>query len=316
MWRAGSSGPPPISQPSSDPENFEAIFSEGRAEFRCRQQDFDAYTEIAVSPEDDIEVRRITITNRAQTPREIEVTSYAEVVLAPPAADALHPAFSNLFVQTEIIRPRQAILCTRRPRSRDEQAPWMFHLMAVHGADTGEVSYETDRLQFIGRGRTVADPQALRGPAALSGSEGSVLDPIVAIRCRIVLDPEKSVTINIVSGIGETREACLGLVEKYQDRRLADRVFDLAWTHSQVALRQINATEADAQLYCRLAGSVIYANASLEPTRASSSRTAAGNPVFGATPSPATCRSCCCRLATRPISIWSANSYRPMRIGA
>ena len=205
-------------------ENFEAVFSEGRAEFRCRQQDFDAYTEIAVSPEDDIEVRRITITNRAQTPREIDVTSYAEVVLAPPAADALHQAFSNLFVQTEIIHQRQAILCTRRPRSHDEQAPWMFHLMAVHGAEIGEISYETDRMQFIGRGRTVADPQAMRGPAALSGSEGSVLDPIVAIRYRLALDPGESVTVNVVSGIGETREACLGLVEKYQDRRLADRV--------------------------------------------------------------------------------------------
>jgi cellobiose phosphorylase len=243
--------------------NFEAIFSEGRAEFRCREHDFDAYTEIVVSPEDDIELRRITITNRSQTPREIDVTSYAEVVLAPPVADALHPAFSNLFVQTEIIRQRQAILCTRRPRSRDEQAPWMCHLMAVHGADIGEVSYETDRMQFIGRGRTVADPQAMHGPAALSGREGSVLDPIVAIRHRLVLDPEKSVTVNIVSGIAETRDTCLGLVEKYQDRRLADRVFDLAWTHNQVALRQINASEADAQLYCHLASSVIYANASL-----------------------------------------------------
>ncbi|MGC2432613.1 MAG: hypothetical protein WA433_02435 [Desulfobaccales bacterium] len=243
--------------------NFEAIFTEGRAEFRCRQQDIDAYTEIVVSPEDDVEVRRITITNRAQTHREIDVTSYAEVVLAPSAADALHPAFSNLFVQTEIIRQRQAILCTRRPRSRDEQAPWMFHLMAVHGAAIGEVSYETDRSQFIGRGRTAADPQAMRSPAALSGSEGPVLDPIVAIRYRLVLNPEKSVTVNMVSGIGETRESCLGLVEKYQDRRLADRVFDLAWTHSQVALLQINATDSDAQLYCRLASSVIYANDSL-----------------------------------------------------
>jgi cellobiose phosphorylase len=243
--------------------NFEAIFSEGRAEFRWRQQDFDAYTEIAVSSEDDIELRRITITNRARTTREIEVTSYAEVVLAPPAADALHPAFSNLFVQSEIIRHRQAILCTRRPRSLDEPALWMFHLMAVHGAEIGEISYETDRMQFIGRGRTVADPQAMHGPAALSGSEGSVLDPIVAIRYRLTLGPGESVTVNVVSGIGETREACLGLVEKYQDRRLADRVFDLAWTHNQVLLRQINASEADAQLYCGLASSVIYANALL-----------------------------------------------------
>ena len=249
-------------------EKYEAIFSEGRAEFRCRHQDFDTHSEVAVSPEDDIELRRVRITNRSLTRRAIDVTSYAEVVLAPPASDALHPAFSNLFVQTEIIRKQQAILCTRRPRSADEHAPWMFHMMVAHGGEAGEVSYETDRMQFIGRGNTVANPQAISGTAdfftgALSGSEGSVLDPIVAIRYRITLDPEESATINIVSGIGESREAALTLVDKYQDRRLADRVFDLAWTHSQVLLRQLNASEADAQLYGRLAGSVIYANPSL-----------------------------------------------------
>ncbi len=251
-------------QPTLKPsKHYEAIFSEGRAEFRRRDEDFDTHTEIAVSPEDDIELRRITITNRARTGRTIDVTSYAEVVLASPDADALHPAFSNLFVQTEIIRNRQAIFCTRRPRSLDEQAPWMFHLMAVHGADIGEISYETDRLRFVGRGNTMSDPEAMNSLSALSCSEGPVLDPIVAIRYQITLDPEKSATINIVTGIGETRDVALRLVEKYQDRRLADRVFDLAWTHSQVLLRQINATEADAQLYGRLAASVIYANSSL-----------------------------------------------------
>jgi cyclic beta-1,2-glucan glucanotransferase len=244
-------------------ENYEAVFSEARAEFRCRNHELDTHTEVAVSPEDDIELRRIRITNRSRTRRAIDITSYAEVVLAVPAADALHPAFSNLFVQTEILRQRQAILCTRRPRSIDEQAPWMFHLMAVHGTDIGEVSYETDRMRFIGRGNTVADPQAMRDSAALSGSEGSVLDPIVAIRYRKTLNPGESLTINMVSGIGETRDGCLGLVEKYHDWRLAHRVFDLAWTHSQVVLRQLNATEADAQLYGRLASSIIYANSSL-----------------------------------------------------
>jgi cyclic beta-1,2-glucan synthetase len=249
-------------------KRFEAIFSEGRAEFRSRDHGYDTHTEIAVSLEDDIELRRVRITNRARTRRAIDVTSYAEVVLAPPVADALHPAFSNLFVQTEIIRRQRAILCTRRPRSQGEQSPWMLHLMAVHGAKIGEVSYETDRMQFIGRGNTVADPQAILGAGGfytgtLSGSEGSVLDPIVAIHYRITLDPEESATINIVSGIGDTRDAALRLVEKYQDRRLADRVFDLAWTHGQVLLRQLNASQADAQLYGRLAGSIIYANSSL-----------------------------------------------------
>jgi len=244
-------------------KHFEAIFSEGRAEFRGRDHDYDTHAEIAVSPEDDIELRRVRITNRGRTRRAIDVTSYAEVVLASPAADALHPAFSNLFVQTEIHRPQQAILCTRRPRSQGEPLPWMFHLMAVHGARIEEVSYETDRMRFIGRGRTIADPQAMNEPAALSNSQGSVLDPVVAIRCRVTLDPEESVTIDMVSGMAETRDACLSLVGKYQDRRLADRVFELAWSHSQVVLRQINASEADAQLYGRLAGSILYANSSL-----------------------------------------------------
>src|SRR6185436_6941597 len=226
-------------------DNYEAIFTEGRVEFRRTDFELDTHTEIAVSPEDDIELRRITLINRSRASRTIELTSYAEVVLASLAADSLHPAFSNLFVQTEIIRPRQAILCTRRPRSEDEAAPCMLHLMAVHGANVTDISYETDRMRCIGRGHTAADPRARSDSAALSGTEGSVLDPIVAIRYRITLEPDQTATINIVSGIGETRDAALSLLEKYQDRRLADRVFELAWTHSQVVLQQINATAAD-----------------------------------------------------------------------
>jgi cyclic beta-1,2-glucan synthetase len=250
------------------PDSYEASFSASRVEFRRRDYDFETHTEIAVSPEDDIEMHRVTVTNRAPRSRTIDVTTYAEVVLASPIADALHPAFSNLFVQTEILPQRQAILCTRRPRSVEEPVPWMFHLLTAQGGSKSEVSYETDRMQFIGRGNTVQHPQAMRAPgppsnSALSNSDGSVLDPVVAIRFRVTLAAGASAIVNIAYGVGETRETCLGLLEKYQDRRLADRVFDLAWTHSQVALRQINATEADAQLYERLASSVLYANASL-----------------------------------------------------
>ncbi|MDQ2962044.1 MAG: cyclic beta 1-2 glucan synthetase [Pseudomonadota bacterium] len=244
-------------------DHYEAIFSEGRAEFRRRDFDLETHTEIVVSPEDDIELRRVHITNRSRTRRTIDVTSYAEVVLAPAAADALHPAFSNLFVQTEIIHGRHAILCTRRPRSVDEHVPWMFHLMTVQGAGGGAVSFETDRMRFIGRGGSVATPIAMIDPGALSDTEGSVLDPIAAIRHRLTLDAGASATIDVVSGMGETRDAVLSLVEKYQDHRLADRVFELTWTHSQVVLRQLNTTEADSQLYSHLASSVIYANASM-----------------------------------------------------
>ncbi len=244
-------------------DSYEALFTEGRAEYRRRDLDYEAYTEIVVSPEDDIELRRLRVTNHSELRRTIEVTSYAEVVLAPQAADALQPSFGNLFVQTEIVQDRRTILCTRRPRSAADPTPWMFHLIAPSGTAIGATSYETDRVRFLGRGRTVVSPVAMTGNTALSGSEGSVLEPIVAIRCLVALDPGESATLDLVSGAADSREACLALAGKYQDRHLADRVFDLAWTHSGVMLRQINATAGEAQVYRRLAGPVIYANAAL-----------------------------------------------------
>ena len=244
-------------------ENYEAVFSQGRVEFRRRDLSLDTHTEIVVSPEDDIELRRIHITNRSRKKRFIEITSYAEVVMASPMADEAHPAFSNLFVQTEINRPRHAILCTRRPRSQDERTPWMFHLMKVHDAELKNISYETSRANFIGRGRSVDDPMVMRQDAALSDTEGSVLDPVISIQYRIVLDAGETATVDMIIGIADSKDACNILVEKYQDRHLTNRVLELAWTHSLLVMRQINASEADAQLYARLSSSVIFSNASL-----------------------------------------------------
>ncbi|MDR3388785.1 MAG: glucoamylase family protein [Rudaea sp.] len=242
---------------------YEATFTEPKVEFHRRDDQIETQTDIAVSPEDDIELRRVRLINRSRVRKTIELTSYAEVVLVSQAADAMQRGFNNLFVQTEILGARQAIVCTRRPRSDGEQPPWMLHVMKVRGAESLQTSYETDRMRFIGRGRTLADPVALVESAPLSGTQGSVLDPIVAIRHRVVLEPDQTLTIDIVCGVAENRESCLGLIDKYQDKALADRVFDLAWTHSQVALRQINVTEADAQLYGRIASRIIYANSSL-----------------------------------------------------
>ena len=244
-------------------ETYEVVFSQGRAEFRRQEQNFETHTEIVVSSEDDVEMRRVHISNRSRRKRWLEVTSYAEVVLTSAAADAAHPAFSNLFVQTEILPQRDAILCTRRPRGAGDPQPWMFHLMKVHNAEIKDVSFETDRSIFIGRTRTIHEPEALTKSQPLSNSQGAVLDPIVSIRYRFQIDAHDSVTIDMVMGIAENKESCNALVEKYQDRPLTDRAFELAWTHSQVVLRQINASEADAQLYSLLASSVIFSNPAL-----------------------------------------------------
>lgn len=245
------------------PEQYEAIFSQGKVEFRRRDHDIETYTTIIVSPEDAVEVRRIQLTNDSQTKRKLSITSYGEVVLAAPAADDSHSAFSNLFVQTEINEHQHAIVCTRRPRSKEERPPWMFHLMKVNGVELTQVSYETDRTKFIGRGHTLAHPQVMNQPKALSGSQGSVLDPIVSIQSKIILEAGETATIDIITGISETREGNQSLIDKYQDRHLRDRAFELSWTHSQVVLRQIGATEADAQLFGKLASSILYLNPAL-----------------------------------------------------
>ncbi|MEO5890832.1 MAG: cyclic beta 1-2 glucan synthetase, partial [Ferruginibacter sp.] len=145
----------------------------------------------------------------------------------------------------------------------DERNPWMFHLMKVHDAEIKNISYETNRSNFIGRGNTIHNPAVMNQPGPLSNTAGSVLDPVVSIQYRIIIEAGETVTVDMILGIAETKEICNSLVEKYQDRQLTKRVLELAWTHSLLILRQINATEADAQLYARFTASVIFANASL-----------------------------------------------------
>lgn len=239
---------------------YETIFSMGHVEFKRIDESFETKTEIVVSPEDDVEIRRIKITNRSAGSKTLEVTSYTEIVIADQSADEAHPAFSNLFVQTEIDENAGAILSTRRPRSKDSRPPWMFHTLSLYGADSENISYETNRSNFVGRGRTIISPEALHKDGPLSNTQGSVLDPIASIRHRVTLKPRQTITIDLIIGIADSKEHCLELINKFRDRYIKNRVFELAWTHSQVTLRQINATETEAQLFNTIAGSIVYAN--------------------------------------------------------
>jgi cellobiose phosphorylase len=253
--------------------DYQAVFEQARAEFRQLHGEIEVRTEICVSPEDDVELRRVTVTNRSSEVRMIELTSYAEVALAPQAADEAHPAFGNLFVQTEFVRKSSAVLCTRRARYPEEKPPWMLHLLVVQGGGLGEASCETDRLRFIGRGGTLASPEAMRGGSPLSNTVGFVLDPIVSLRHTVSLPPYGTAVVDLLIGMAETREGALVQMEKYQGPRMTERAFDLAWTHSQVTLRQLGVTEREAQLYGRLAGALIFA----DPARRAAPGILAGN---------------------------------------
>ncbi|GDX03896.1 GH36-type glycosyl hydrolase domain-containing protein [Buttiauxella sp. A111] len=246
-------------QPLGEPvSQYDVIFTDAGAEFKLVAGTINVKTQIVVSPEDDIELRRVTLLHRGRQPRTIELTTYAEVVLAPFESDLAHPAFSNLFIQTELVAQQNAILCHRRPRSPNESCPWMFHTLVVHGQTQNESTFETDRAKFLGRGRTPANAQATEQSGSLSNSVGPVLDPILSIRQSIVLQPGLPVTVDIIYGVTESRQHSQALIEKYHDHPIADRVFELAWSHSQIVLRQINANEDDATLFNRLASAVLF----------------------------------------------------------
>jgi cyclic beta-1,2-glucan synthetase len=247
--------------------NYEAIFSQGRAEFRRTELNLECHVELIVSAEDDVELRRIRITNASDESRSVAITSYAEWVIAPQAADTAHPAFSNLFVQTEILEHSNAIIGTRRARANDENPPWSFYLLKSSYHQKDDTSYETDRMKFIGRANTLAQPQAITSGKRLSGSQGSVLDPIASIQSRFDLGPGERIVIDLLAGMATTRDKVMSLVDKFQDQHLRDRAFDLSWTHSQVALRQIDASESQAQLYSKIASAIIYQNAKARARR-------------------------------------------------
>ncbi|MCX6119414.1 MAG: cyclic beta 1-2 glucan synthetase, partial [Proteobacteria bacterium] len=239
---------------------YESIFSQSKAEFKRQDFEIDVHTEITISPEDDAEIRRYTLTNKSAVERSIQVTTFMEVTLSTLESDEAHMCFNNLFVTTEILRDKSAIICSRRPRSVSDTENVLFHLMAIEASVQGDMSYETDRYQFIGRGATKSSPIAME--SMLSDTDGSVLDPCVAIRGRILLAPDETIVMHVVTGVGRDRETAIGLVEKYRDRHFANRIFDLAWTHRQISLKQIGVSESDSHLYCQLAGSVIYTHVS------------------------------------------------------
>jgi cyclic beta-1,2-glucan synthetase len=260
VWSAGY-------QPSAvEADSYEAVFSEDRAEIRRRDGSIATMLEVVVSPEDDAEVRRVTLTNLGRRTRHIELTSYAEVVLAPPAADAAHPVFSNLFVHTEADPGLSALLATRRLRSPEDPAVWAAHVVAVDEHMAGVVQYETDRSRFLGRGRGIRTPVSVIDGRPLSNTAGPVLDPIFSLRPRIHLPGGASARITFSTVVAASREAVVDLADKYRDPATFDRVVTLARTQAQVQLHHLGIELDEAHLFQRLGSRILYADPSLRPS--------------------------------------------------
>ncbi len=243
----------------AEPEAYEVTYNEDRAEYTRRDGALVTNLEVLVSAEDDAEVRRVTISNLGDQPREIEVTSYVELALASQAADVMHPAFSKLFIETEHLAGLGAILATRRRRAPTEPEVWAAHLAVVDGIAAGKREFETDRARFLGRGGSIRAPGAVMGGRPLSGSTGAVLDPIFALRRRVRIAPGATARIDFWTMVASSRQEILDLADKHHDVGAFERAAALAWTQAQVQLHHLGITRGEAGQYQRLAGHLVYA---------------------------------------------------------
>jgi cyclic beta-1,2-glucan synthetase len=272
VWSAGW-------QPAGvEPDEYEATFSEDRCEIARRDGSLSTTLEVLVSAEADGEVRRVSISNSGFTIREIEVTSYAEIVLAPQAADVAHPAFSNLFVETEHLPSVGALLATRRTRSRSEAEAWAAHLAVVEGEAVGKPEFDTDRAQVLGRGRDIRAPQRVTDGRPLGGSTGAVLDPVFVLRRRLRIPPGATVRISFWTLVAPSRGAVLDLIDKHHDSAAFDRAANLAWTQALVQLHHLGMDRGEAALFQRLAGHLLYAAPALRPSAEALQQGAGGQP--------------------------------------
>jgi cyclic beta-1,2-glucan synthetase len=261
VWSAGYQ---PVGR---EPDSYEVVYFEDRAEITRRDGRILTSTEILVSSEDDAEVRRVSLTNEGTRAREIELTTYAEVVLAPAAADSAHPAFSKMFVRTEFIADSGALLATRRSREPADPEIWLSHVSALEGAGIGGLQFETDRARFLGRGRDLRNAVSIMDARPLSNTAGTVLDPVIALRRRVRIAPGETARVAFWTGVSASREQAVALIDKHRDMAAFDRAKTLAWTQAQVQLRYLGVDFEEAQEFQRIANRVLYSDSSLRASR-------------------------------------------------
>jgi cyclic beta-1,2-glucan synthetase len=272
VWSAGY-------QPSGvEPDAYDVLFNEDRAELTRRDGTLTTTLEVLVSAEDDAEVRRVSIANSGNRMREIDVTSYSELVLARQEDDVAHPAFMKLFVATEYLAEQGTILASRRRRAPTEQEIWAAHLAIVDGDAVDKPEVETDRARFLGRGHGIHRPISVIDGRPLSNTVGTVLDPVFALRRRVRVAPGETVRIAFWTVVAESRTAVLDLVDKHRDATAFERAGTLAWTQAQVQLHHLGINPDEAGLFQRLAGHLLHATPTLRPSSDTILRGAGGQP--------------------------------------
>ncbi len=271
VWSAGQ-------QPAGS-NHQDVTFYPHKVEFLRWDQDISVQMEITVPPEDDLEFRRIRLTNQGDTPRRLLVSSYAEIVLASQEADRRHPAFNKFFIESEYLPQINGLLFRRRPRSAQEVPVYMLHMLVLETGQQTKALYETDRGRFLGRNRTPTAPAALTEKSlGFTGTIGASLDPIMALGQEIELAPHSSVQLAYVTLAAGSRAQALAIARTYQIWSTLDRAFDQARFQIELEMRQLDLQSPDIELVQRMLSALLYPQPALRAAPSSLAENTKGQP--------------------------------------
>jgi len=271
LWSAGFQ-PARVTSKSRD-----TFFSPFKAEFRRQDESITTVMEIVVAPDDDAEIRVLTLTNLGENERELSLTSYGEVILAAQATDERHPAFNKLFIESEWLKEENTLFFRRRPRSQTEERVFLAHRVIAPPGELGEVTYESDRARFIGRGGNPHNPQALL-TGSLSGTTGATLDPIFSLQVKFRIPPGATARFAFVTLAASSRDAALAAVDRFGAWQMVERVMTGARAQAEMDLRQLGMHSSQMERYGRLLSALLYPQPTYRPPSSVLAKNLRGQP--------------------------------------
>lgn len=223
---------------------YRTRFLAEQVQFDAAGDDLQVRTIVLISPEDDTELRNITLHNAGTQTRTLELISYFEPVLSYPKADEAHPAFANLFVASRWEPAWRALLLTRKPRLHGDPMVAAAHFLASVDAHVLSIDCMTDRRAFIGRNRSLASPALDAQPLAADGTPVNGLDPIACLRVRLSIAPGATARLCFATAADESIEALMPRIDRYLEPMHVERATRMAATLAQVRLRDLSIAPA------------------------------------------------------------------------
>ena len=240
-----------------EPDEYQTIFSPHQVEFKRVDGDVSSHTAVSLSPDHNLEIRKLTITNNGKEIKQIEITSYLEVVLDSYLAELSHPAFNKLFIESEFIE-EQSVFLSKRRSSKDNVNPYLMHMVKTGVKLLKKVEYENDRLKFIGRNNTLQNPNAVVNSISLSNNSGFCNDPIMSLRVNISLGVNETACISFITGVCNFREEAIKISEELSVTYRIDDIFEKFRLQSEIELKYLDITRPQLNAFQDLISPIFY----------------------------------------------------------